>query len=140
METSKRRDCDYRIALFFHSPGWNGDLKKKGLRRMTISKFTGLPPDGMETSKRRDCDPAARPYSSLHKMEWRPQKEGIATHDRPHTNRGNHDGMETSKRRDCDLSSTNPALPETKWWIRWNGDLKKKGLRPGLFPYVLPIN
>jgi len=62
--------------------GWNGDLKKKGLRRKTIHPS----------------------LKEKFKMEWRPQKEGIATHHKVfamlHSFSG--DGMETSKRRDCD--------------------------------------
>jgi len=45
-------------------------------------------------------------------MEWRPQKEGIAT--------------------SFPLSSFTPLN-------RWNGDLKKKGLRPSFF-CIIPIN
>jgi len=35
--------------------------------------------------------------------------------------------METSKRRDCDKSRKRGVIIEP---LRWNGDLKKKGLRP----------
>jgi hypothetical protein len=35
------------------------------------------------------------------------------------------DGMEISKRKDCEFRTKYPVLPSP----RWNGDLKKKGLR-----------
>gem|GEM_PF-6787271 len=115
------------LYTFFIAHRWNGDLKKKGLRRpLTDSKL----------------------FSSV--MEWRPQKEGIATHDkitkavirsrwngdlkkkglRPSVDSSSlggssEDGMETSKRRDCDRDIfQNPCCGPG-----WNGDLKKKGLR-----------
>jgi hypothetical protein len=64
--------------------------------------------DGMETSKRRDCD------STLQRFPSHPKT----------------DGMETSKRRDCDHALIHVQRLRS---LRWNGDLKKKGLRRFIF-------
>jgi hypothetical protein len=68
-------------------------------------------------------------------MEWRPQKEGIATFPALvwfFQIVATLDGMETSKRRDCDKGFQMTYL--TSKIVRgWNGDLKKKGLRPLIF-------
>jgi len=106
METSKRRDCDARLGqtLLRSSLWWNGDLKKKGLRL-----YCWKP-------------------SEASAMEWRPQKEGIATYAIDSNRIGwRWDGMETSKRRDCDEKQ---FIHPWRRNLRWNGDLKKKGLRP----------
>jgi len=67
-------------------------------------------------------------------MEWRPQKEGIATDiDKTRPGLKNSDGMETSKRRDCDIFLTTGS-PERAF--RWNGDLKKKGLRHTIIFFI----
>jgi hypothetical protein len=154
METSKRRDCDSRaikINLYF-PVRWNGDLKKKGLRPLTpprssISRRMEWRPqkegiatpnfiliinkiliDGMETSKRRDCDPLLMgcPLSENPDGMETSKRRDCDFQIRPML-KITPDGMETSKRRDCDPIPRWEGLPSD---LRWNGDLKKKGLRP----------
>gem|GEM_PF-2255556 len=107
---------------------WNGDLKKKGLRRIHSANFA---------SKRMEWRPQKEGIATLlerlpmlkgHSMEWRPQKEGIATH--PFRKfRIKKDGMETSKRRDCDPSSpTQTQYPgfEMEWRPQKEGIATRK--------------
>jgi len=81
---------------------WNGDLKKKGLRlRIPMNiYYISL----MEWRPQKEGIATGISLKTLFTllMEWRPQKEGIATH--------------AHKEKESILS-------------RWNGDLKKKGLR-----------
>jgi len=107
--------------------------------------------DGMETSKRRDCDLRSPKKDSLFRdpMEWRPQKEGIATNLflqgssprlwmewRPQKEgiatclllkSANFTGMEWRPQKEG--IATVKKLHPGRTFFRWNGDLKKKGLR-----------
>jgi len=107
METSKRRDCDHQASAQLSSgSGWNGDLKKKGLRLQIKHIIIGGGWfDGMETSKRRDCDIKCKRNFKSFLPRWNGdlKKKGLRLlSNTTYSFFTPNDGMETSKRRDCD--------------------------------------
>ena len=156
METSKRRDCDepkssYYVAHFlpmewrpqkegiatrltyFSSgflwpTGWNGDLKKKGLRlRRALSGSSSIRGwNGDLKKKGLRLNLKALLIFYLLQMEWRPQKEGIATRE-PAVISPWPARMEWRPQKEG--IATGHIVSHHDAEHGWNGDLKKKGLR-----------